>query len=175
MGLLIILSIVGFLFWIIEGRKYPEDYGEGPIKGIGSGVWLAVVTTTTVGYGDYAPRTPMGRFVIGSWMVILLILATSFVAGIATTFSQTSSEDKTITSLSHIQNKKVAVPNYKKIIDKIRDSEGIPVPVNDVSEAYEKLMDKKVDAVIYDEIPLQYIFETDKKDDYILSKTRCAL
>jgi len=172
MGLLIILSIVGFLFWIIEGRKYPEDYGEGPIKGIGSGVWLAVVTTTTVGYGDYAPRTPMGRFVIGSWMVILLILATSFVAGIATTFSQTSSEDKTITSLSHIQNKKVAVPNYKKIIDKIRDSEGIPVPVNDVSEAYEKLMDKKVDAVIYDEIPLQYIFETDKKDDYILSKKR---
>ncbi len=172
MGLLIILSIVGFLFWIIEGRKYPEDYGEGFIKGIGSGVWLAVVTMTTVGYGDYAPRTPMGRFVIGSWMVISLILATSFVAGIATTFSQTSSEDKTITSLNHLQNKKVAVPNYKKIIDKIRNSEGIPVPVNDVSEAYEKLMDKKVDAVIYDEIPLQYIFETDKKDDYVLSKKR---
>ena len=172
MVLLVILTFVGFLFWAVEGRKYPEDYGEGPVKGIGSGVWLAVVTMTTVGYGDYAPRTPVGRFIIGSWMVISLILATSFVAGIATTFSQTSSGDKTITSLNHLENKNVAVPNYKKIIDKIRDSDGVPVPVGDVSEGYKLLMDKKVDALIYDEIPLQYIFETDKKDDYVLSIKR---
>lgn len=170
--LLVILSIVGFLFWAIEGRKYPEDYGKGAIKGTASGVWLAVVTMTTVGYGDLAPRSPAGRFLLGSWMVISLILATSFVAGIATTFSQSSNEDKTITSLSHLQNKKVAVPNYKKIIDKIKDSDGSPVPVGDVSEGYEMLMDGKVDALIYDEIPLQYIFEANKKDDYVLSKKR---
>lgn len=170
--LLVILSIVGFLFWIAEGRKYPDDYGQGPIKGVGSGVWLAVVTMTTVGYGDYAPRTPAGRFIMGSWMIISLILATSFVAGIATTFSKTSSEDKTITGLNHLENKKVAVPNYKKIIEKIRDSEGSPVPVNDVSEGYKMLMDKKVDALIYDEIPLKYIFTEDKKEDYVLSKKR---
>lgn len=172
MVLLVILSIVGFVFWAVEGRKYPEDYGEGIVKGTASGVWLAVVTMTTVGYGDYAPRTPVGRFVIGSWMVISLILATSFVAGIATTFSRTSNEDKTITSLNHLQNKRVAVPNYKKIIDKIKDSDGTPVPVGDVSEGYKLLMDKKVDALIYDEIPLQYIFAADKKDEFVLSKKR---
>lgn len=171
-GLLIILTIVGFLFWAVEGRKYPDDYGQGVIKGTASGVWLAVVTMTTVGYGDLAPRSAAGRFLLGSWMVISLILATSFVAGIATTFSQTSSDDLTITSLNHLKDKKVAVPNYKKIIEKIRDSEGTPVPIEDVSDGYKMLLDKKVDALIYDEIPLKYIFEDDKKDDFVLSKKR---
>ncbi len=155
--LLVILTIVGFLFWAIEGRKYPEDYGEGVVKGTASGVWLAVVTI---------------RFLLGSWMVISLILATSFVAGIASTFSQTSTDDKTITGLNHLENKKVAVPNYKKIIEKVRDAGGSPVPVSDVSDGYEMLMNKKVDAVIYDAIPLEYIFEDNKKNDFVLSRKR---
>ncbi|MGB3344893.1 MAG: transporter substrate-binding domain-containing protein [Aequorivita sp.] len=171
-GLLIILTFVGFLFWLVEGRKSEDDYGKGVIRGTGSGIWLAVVTMTTVGYGDYAPRTPGGRFIMGMWMVISLILATSFVAGIATTFSQSSKEDKTITSLSHLENKKVAVPNYKKIMDKVRDAQGIPVAVNDVSEGYQMLLDKKVDALIYDEIPLEYIFEDSKRKEFVLSKKR---
>jgi len=171
-GLLFILTFVGFLFWAVEGRKYPEEYGEGVVKGTASGVWLAVVTMTTVGYGDLAPRSAAGRFILGAWMITSLILATSFVAGIATTFSQFSGDDLTITSLNQLKDKKVAVPNYKKIIDKVRDSEGIPVPVGDVSEGYQMLLDKKVDAVIYDEIPLKYIFEDDRKDEFVLSKRR---
>ncbi|WP_026450209.1 transporter substrate-binding domain-containing protein [Aequorivita capsosiphonis] len=171
-GLLFILTFVGFLFWAVEGRKYPEEYGQGVVKGTASGVWLAVVTMTTVGYGDLAPRSAAGRFILGAWMITSLILATSFVAGIATTFSKSTSDDKTITGLTHLENKKVAVPNYKKIIDKVRDVGGSPVAVGDVSEGYQMLLDKKVDAVIYDAIPLEYIFEDDKKDDFVLSKKR---
>ncbi|WP_310991168.1 transporter substrate-binding domain-containing protein [Aequorivita marina] len=173
-GLLVILTIVGFLFWAVEGRKYPEEYGEGVVKGTASGVWLAVVTMTTVGYGDYAPRSPAGRFILGSWMIISLILATSFVAGIATTFSQSSEDDYTITSIKQLENKKVAVPNYKKIIDRVRDSDGTPIPVGDVSEGYEMLLKGKVDALIYDEIPLEYIFSEDKKEEFVLSKKKLS-
>lgn len=171
-GLMIILTLVGSLFWLVEGRKDEADYGKGFISGIGSGIWLAIVTMTTVGYGDFAPKTTAGRFIIGAWMVISLILATSFVAGIATTFSQSSKDDQTITNLTQLQRKRVAVPNYKKIADIIRDFQGIPIPVEDVSEGYRLLLDEKVDAVIYDEIPLEYIFEREKEKDYVLSRKR---
>jgi polar amino acid transport system substrate-binding protein len=172
LGLLLILTIVGFLFWVVEGRKYKEDYGAHIHQGIGSGIWLAIVTMTTVGYGDYAPRTPACRVVMGSWMIISLILATTFVAGIATTLSLTAREDKTITSIQQLDGKKVAVPDYNKIMERVRNVDGQPIPVKTVSEGYELLLNKKVDALIYDEIPLEYIFAEKEKDNYILSKKK---
>lgn len=172
LGLLLILTIVGFLFWLVEGRKFKDEYGKHMHQGIGSGIWLAIVTMTTVGYGDYAPRTPAGRVVMGSWMIISLILATSFVAGIATTFSKTTQEDKTITSMQQLEGKRVAVPDYKKIMDRVRNVDGTPIAVKTVSEGYKMLLDKKVDALIYDEIPLEYIFSENDKVDFVLSKKK---
>lgn len=172
LGLLLILTIVGFLFWAVEGRKYKDEYGEHIHQGVGSGIWLAIVTMTTVGYGDYAPRTPAGRVVMGSWMIISLILATSFVAGIATTLSLTTQQDKTITSMQQLEGKKVAVPDYKKIMDRVRNVDGTPIAVQTVSEGYKMLMDKEIDALIYDQIPLEYAFQSKDKDNFVLSKRK---
>lgn len=54
-------------------------------------------------------------------------------------------------------------------MDKIRDAQGSPVPVKDISEGYQLLIEEKVDALIYDEIPLEYIFDTKRKDEFVLS------
>lgn len=170
LGLLLTLGFVGFLFWLVEGRHFPEDYPKNPIKCIGIGMWLAVVTMTTVGYGDYAPKTPKGRVVMGSWMVISLILATTFVAGIATSFSKVGQANQTITSLNQLNGKEVAIPSNQKVVELIRTVEGNPVRVDDVSEGYSLLLEGKVDAVLYDEVPLEYIFEAGKKEEYQLTK-----
>ena len=169
-GLVVILSIVGSIFWLVEGKYMPEEYSKSPVKGIGIGLWIAVVTMTTVGYGDFAPKTILGRVVMGSWMVLSLIMATSFVAGIATTLSVTSNDTNTITSLAHLEGKKVAVPTNQKIVEHVKVVGGKPVMVNSVKEGYDKLMDGKVDALVYDVIPLKYVFEDSKKDDFVLSK-----
>jgi len=169
-GFLMLLTFVGFLFWLVEGRKYPDEYGGKAAQGIGSGIWLALVTMTTVGYGDMAPRTPLGRFVIGSWMIISLIMATSFVAGIATTLTLTGKSEKTITQLNQLENKKIAVPNYKKVIDNFKSIGGIPVTVDNVKEGYILLSEGEVDALVYDIVPLEYIANQASKTDFRLSK-----
>lgn len=158
LGLLFALTIVAVLFWLIEGRHYPDEYPDNPLKGIGLGIWLAVTTMTTVGYGDYAPKTAGGRVIMGSWMVISLILATTFVAGIATTFGRVAEDSQTITSVNQLEGKRVAVPSNGKAVRIIKTVEGKPVEVKDVNEAFALLLNGKVNAVLYDEVQLKYVF-----------------
>lgn len=41
---LVILGIVGTLLWLAERKESPEQFPKGPLKGIGTGMWLAIVT-----------------------------------------------------------------------------------------------------------------------------------
>lgn len=70
---LIILAIVGTFLWLAERKKSPEQFSNDPLAGIGTGMWLAIVTMSTTGYGDKAPITLMGRIIAGSWMIISII------------------------------------------------------------------------------------------------------
>src|SRR5699024_8712498 len=81
-GFLLMLAIVGALLWLAE-HKTNEGFSDKPGKGIGNGMWLAIVTMSTVGYGDMAARTALGRIITGVWIVLAIIFATSMVAGIA--------------------------------------------------------------------------------------------
>ncbi|MGB6151264.1 MAG: transporter substrate-binding domain-containing protein [Pricia sp.] len=170
LSFLLLLSIVGLIFWLVEGRRYPGEYGEKPSQGIGSGIWLALVTMTTVGYGDMAPKTTAGRVVIGSWMIISLIMATSFIAGIATTLSLTGQSEKTITQLGQLEGKKVAVPNYKKMLDNFKAIGATPVTVDKVEAGYKLLTDGTVEALVYDIVPLEYLSNKVPKEHFKLSK-----
>ena len=55
--------IAGALMYVIEG----EAHG---FTSIPRGMYWAVVTMTTVGYGDIAPRTPLGQLVAMCLMVL---------------------------------------------------------------------------------------------------------
>ena len=58
-----IVLIVGALMYVIEG----EEHG---FTSIPTSMYWAVVTMTTVGYGDIAPRTPLGQLVASLLMIL---------------------------------------------------------------------------------------------------------
>jgi polar amino acid transport system substrate-binding protein len=139
LGFFLILTIVGLLIWLVERKKSPDQFSKHPVKGVGTGIWLALVTMTTVGYGDYAPRTVLGKFITGTWMIISLVMATSFVAGIATTITMIDGKDLEITSLSQLDGKKVATPATMAVRRSIREMGGRAVQVSHAKEGLEKL------------------------------------
>ena len=88
MGLLILLSLTaGAIVWLFESRGNPEMLGGGTVRGVGHGIWWAVVTLTTVGYGDKTPKTFGGRMLALIWMLASVVLIASFTAAIATHFT----------------------------------------------------------------------------------------
>ena len=58
-----LVVLIGTLMYVIEGP-------ESGFRSIPIGIYWAVVTITTVGYGDVAPVTPLGRFVASLVMLL---------------------------------------------------------------------------------------------------------
>jgi voltage-gated potassium channel len=55
---------------------YAIEGGQGGFTSLGASVYWAVVTLTTVGYGDIVPHTPLGRMLAS----ILILLGYSIIA-----------------------------------------------------------------------------------------------
>ncbi len=68
-AVLTVVVIVGSLMYVIEG----EEHG---FTSIPRSVYWAIVTITTVGYGDISPQTPLGQLLAA----FLMILAYSIIA-----------------------------------------------------------------------------------------------
>ena len=72
-----ITVIAGTLMTVLDRENYPS---------IGSGLWWAVQTTTTVGYGDNVPTTYAGRFLAAFVMLVGIGFLTVITAAITSTF-----------------------------------------------------------------------------------------
>ena len=76
----------GLLMTFVDGENFPS---------IGSGLWWAVQTVTTVGYGDTVPTSLTGRLVAVFVMLFGIGFLTVITASITSTFVARSHRDQT--------------------------------------------------------------------------------
>lgn len=165
-----ILAAVGLLFWLAEHKKSPEQFPKDPKKGIANGMWLALVTMSTTGYGDMAPITLKGRIIAGCWMVISLIFATSMIAGISSTLTLSSFKQATINQVEQFPGKKIAAVENSPALSFIKEHQGKKVSVASLNEAMEKLQNKKIDAVVFDRPQLLFYKNQHKAENIHIPK-----
>ena len=167
---LVILAIVGTLLWLAERKESPEQFPKGTLSGIGNGMWLAIVTMTTTGYGDKAPITLLGRIITGTWMVISIIFATSMVAGIASILTLSSLDSTAISTIEQLSGRKAATISGSTSEEFLNKFKIQKIGVNNLNEAIEKLKNKDVEAVVYDRPQLLYYLKNNSNEELYISK-----
>ena len=81
-------TILGVLIVCILTFGYIFYISEPQIKTFGDGIWWALVTITTVGYGDITPVTLPGRLIAGTLMFVGLGLIATVTAIVSAKFVQ---------------------------------------------------------------------------------------
>ena len=72
-----ITLLAGLVMTVVDHQGFPS---------IGSGLWWAVQTVTTVGYGDHVPRTAAGQFIAAVVMLLGVGFVTVITASITSSF-----------------------------------------------------------------------------------------
>jgi len=89
-AVVMLVIIIGTIMYLVEGEV-------GGFTSIPRGIYWAIVTLTTVGYGDIAPVTPIGQF-IASFVMILGYAIIAVPTGIVTSEFALAAKSKKITA-----------------------------------------------------------------------------
>jgi voltage-gated potassium channel len=75
----------GVLIWLVDRRDFPN---------IGVGMWWALQTVTTVGYGDVTPKNPIGRLVGAFVMFQSIAFISVITAAVTSTFVERARRER---------------------------------------------------------------------------------
>jgi len=156
------LTIVAHAIWFLEKsdgdpKSFPTNYKRGIIDAY----WWAVVTMTTVGYGDKTPKRIIGRVIASIWMIIGIIWFAAFTATLTSSMTINRIEHGEIKGLKDLSDKTVSVikgttsENYMQYYD-------VTIMLSDTfDDLIRALKTGTVDAIVYDAPALMYAAKKD--------------
>ncbi len=174
--LLLSLFLVGNLIWLAERRRNDAQFPRAYLSGLGNGMWFALVTLTTVGYGDKAPLTKAGRIIAGVWMVVTLLAVSSITAGLASAFtvSLAQVETSSIRDPEDLRGARLAVV-AGTTSRRWGESAGARVRVsNSLSDAVALVKRGEVDGLVFDQPALRYYLHQHPESDLRLASFSLA-
>ncbi|MFM7676868.1 MAG: ion channel [Synechococcus sp.] len=167
-GTALVVGTSALLFWWIELRPDPA-HAARPGRAIASALYWAVVTMSTVGYGDYTPKRPAGK-------VVALVLIFSGIGLFGAVVARMSSV-LTVSQLRdlrphprELQGVTVGTLSASSAIPVIRHFGGIVQGYPQLGDAIEALEQGRVEAVVSDWPALFYHVNTQPSRDLVLSE-----
>ncbi|MBD3409040.1 MAG: transporter substrate-binding domain-containing protein [Ignavibacteriales bacterium] len=147
--LVALLIVVALAMWLVERRRNPEQFGGGAARGIGEGVWWAAVTMTTVGYGDRAPTTGVGRTLAFVWMLVGIMFISSLTAAIASALT-VSRLSFGVENLADLRDRHVGVVEGSAAERALQENRVAADAAPTIEDLFDRLEAGDLDAVVYD-------------------------
>ncbi len=157
LGLLMLMCLTaGIIVCAFERRRNREMFGEGAVSGIGHGIWWSIVTMTTVGYGDKAPKTIGGRIVAIIWMLFSIVFIASFTARITASLTIGELQGK-VRGFNDLHNVRVGSISQSEASIFLTNHGIAVMPFESVQEGLKDLAAKNIDAFVLNELILKYL------------------
>ncbi|MGD2023604.1 MAG: transporter substrate-binding domain-containing protein, partial [Desulfobacterales bacterium] len=154
---LLLMVIAGHIIWFIERdrakgrRSFSPNYFPGVIEGI----YWAVVTASTVGYGDRVARSWYGRLLTLVLIVIALPVFGYFIATLSSNITLQKLRS-TINGPQDLVARRVGVLDGSTSQKYMQQFKARLYAFDRIDDAYQWLINGRLDAVVYDRPNLQY-------------------
>ncbi len=154
LGFCILAAITaGHIIWLTERQSNPE-FPTAYLPGVATGVWWAIVTLSSVGYGDKVPRTKFGRFT----GVLFILLGSCLMAGFISTFTARLTLNHIgsgITTLTDLSGRAVSTLDNPEVLALLKKRKIDVFPEENVEAAARLMLNGTVEAVVMQEEELQ--------------------
>jgi voltage-gated potassium channel Kch len=112
-GAIVVLSLLSGTFAWLTDRK---DFHT-----LGDGLWWAVVTLATVGYGDIVPHTAWGR-VVGSVVIVCGVTFLSILTATITSYFVSGTQEERAVEAAEVEAQRGQdAQDTRAVLDEIRD------------------------------------------------------
>jgi ABC-type amino acid transport substrate-binding protein len=154
--LLLFVTLTGIVLWLLE-RKHPQsDFAGKALPGIGRAIWLQINTFSTVGLGDFVPRTVAGRTWSSIVIFVCVFTVSTFTASITAEATLLASQAAYITRLPDLQETNVAyIRGEDTVLADIQKFDGHPYPVDNIEQLFAALQSRHVVAGFAQRIKLR--------------------
>ncbi|MEI7426136.1 MAG: transporter substrate-binding domain-containing protein [Candidatus Moraniibacteriota bacterium] len=162
-GIALFIVIFGNIIWLAE--KSAGTFDSHYFPGIFESFWWAIVTMSTVGYGDFVPHSWVGRMfsavvILGGYIVFGFFIAET------SSLITMSKLQGSINGYKDLVGRNVATVEKTISVEVLRKINAKVVTVKNIEKAYEKLKAGLVDAVVFDAPSLLYFVRNDGVKDF---------
>jgi polar amino acid transport system substrate-binding protein len=158
-----LLIFMGVAMWLAERPMQPRNH-ESAVDTLRDGVYWAVVTMTTVGYGDKTPKTTAGRLVAILWMLASVAL----VSILSTSIVSRMTAERVVGGLrvteADLAGRRLGAVAHSSGAEYLDERHLRYAPFDDLAAALTALDRKQVDAVVHSVGALEYLIATRFKE-----------
>ena len=155
--ILAVLVLTGLAMWWIERPGRAEAQGhESSVLTLRDGLYWAVVTMTTVGYGDKTPKTNFSRVIAIFWMLGSIVLVSLLSTSLVLRLTAERIESFDVASTIDLSGKKLAAVANSSGAEYLDELHLKYQEYRDLPEALNSLVERRSAAVVNSVGALQY-------------------
>jgi len=164
LGMLSLIFLAGHVVWLAERSTDRQEttFSRTYIPGVFEGMYWALVTASTIGYGDKVPHRWTGRLVAALVIIISLPLFGFFIAQMSSDLTMQQLRTS-IHGPEDLPGTRVAVVHGSTSAEYVRQFGAFVSSYDQVDECYDALLTGTVDAVVADAPILLYYVKNQGK------------